>query len=128
MPECLFEAHLAGEKCLDLAEETLRFLIAVEFDNDLYSPVRSDGWYRRNHAKARFDERVMTNVPGVEGFHALRIRRSGPFLFAEAHLEVDKMLTVERAHQIAEEVEDTVKKRFEKIDTISIHIGVAHRS
>jgi divalent metal cation (Fe/Co/Zn/Cd) transporter len=73
-------------------------------------------------------ERVMTNVLGVEGVHALRIRRSGPFLFAEAHLEVDKMLTVERAHQIAEEVEDTVKKRFEKIDTISIHIGVAHRS
>ena len=82
----------------------------------------------RKIAKNRESWKMMTNVPGVEGVHALRIRRSGPFLFAETHLEVDKMLTVERAHQIAEEVEDIVKKRFEKIDTISIHVGVAHSS
>jgi hypothetical protein len=64
--EPLFEAHLLGEDCLDVAEESLEFLISVEFDKAMLIPVGSDGWYRRNQAKAEFDELPVEAGSAVE--------------------------------------------------------------
>jgi hypothetical protein len=39
LPECLFEAYLVGQDCLKVAEESLKFLISVEFIDGMFAPV-----------------------------------------------------------------------------------------
>jgi len=71
-------------------------------------------------------EETMVGTPAVKGVHALKVRKSGPFVFVEAHVEVDGRTTVEKAHMIADEVQGRVKKRFREVDSIAIHIGMVH--
>jgi cation diffusion facilitator family transporter len=70
-------------------------------------------------------EETIISTPDVKGVHALKVRRSGPFIFVEAHVEVDGTNSVERAHVVADEVEDRVKKRFKEVDSMTVHIGIA---
>jgi cation diffusion facilitator family transporter len=70
-------------------------------------------------------EETIVGTPDVKGVHALRVRRSGPFVFVEAHVEVDGRISVEKAHAVSDEVEDRVKKRFKEVDSTAIHIGIA---
>jgi len=71
-------------------------------------------------------EDTVVGTPEVKGVHALRVRRSGPFIFVEAHIEVDGRTSVEKAHMIADEVQDRVKRRFKEVDSVTIHIGMVH--
>lgn len=41
---------------------------------------------------------------GVIGFHELRTRRAGSFKFIDLHLEVERSMTLERAHDLTERV------------------------
>jgi hypothetical protein len=66
LPECLFEAYLVGENCLAFAEESLRFLIGVEFKGGMLIPVGSQGWYRRNSVGAEFDQLPVEAGSAVE--------------------------------------------------------------
>ena len=49
------------------------------------------------------------------------MRRSGPHIFAEMHLEADENLSVKDAHQIAEEVETKVKREITELDSLTVH-------
>jgi len=69
---------------------------------------------------------TIVGSPAVMGVHGLKVRRSGPFVFVEAHVEVDRSTSVEKAHVIADEVQERVKKRFREVDSLAIHIGMAH--
>jgi len=71
-------------------------------------------------------EDTVVGTPEVKGVHALMVRRSGPFIFVEAHIEVDGRTSVEKAHMIADEVQDRVKRRFKEVDSVTIHIGMVH--
>jgi cation diffusion facilitator family transporter len=70
-------------------------------------------------------EDTMLETRDVRGVHSLKVRRSGPFVFVEAHIEVDGTTSVEQAHMIGDEVEDSVKNRFKEVDSVAIHVGVA---
>lgn len=48
-------------------------------------------------------------VPGVEDVSAVRLRQSGPDMFADVTLQVDRRLTVARAHIVADAVEEAVR-------------------
>jgi cation diffusion facilitator family transporter len=71
-------------------------------------------------------EETIVDTAEVKGVHALRIRRAGPFVFVEAHVEVDGKTSVEKAHVIVDMVEDRVKEKFKEVDSITIHIGMTH--
>lgn len=70
LPECLFEAHAAGEECLEIAQDSLEFLIQVEFRNRTFIPVGSEGWYPRNGARAEFDQLPVEAGSAVEALAA----------------------------------------------------------
>lgn len=57
----------------------------------------------------------------VKGVHDLRTRQSGPTRFIQLHLELDDMLPLVKAHQIADEVEVALRNAFERTDVI-IHM------
>ncbi len=50
--------------------------------------------------------------PRVTGVHDLRTRRSGPFLFATLHLELDGNLSLRKAHDIGQEVDQALRAAF----------------
>ena len=57
LPHALFVAGMNfGEKYLEVAEETSKFLIENTFDNDHFSFIGCKGWYKRGAKKARFDQ------------------------------------------------------------------------
>ena len=61
-------------------------------------------------------------VEGVEGVHEVRVRSSGPYIFSELHLETKKDLSVEKAHEISEKVEKTVKNEVKELETLLVQI------
>ncbi len=66
-------------------------------------------------------------VNGVRGTHDVRLRKSGPVFFGELHIELIEGLSLERAHVISYEVERKIKRRFEDLELVTVHVGVAHR-
>ncbi len=54
-------------------------------------------------------------------YHGLKTRRAGPTRFVELHLEVPNTLSVEQAHQIADEVEQSIQKRLRSV-SVTTHV------
>ncbi len=67
-------------------------------------------------------KRILLSTKGVEGFKNLKLRRSGPFIFGEVDIKVRGRLTVGKAHEIADEIEERVKKKIDEIDSFTIHV------
>ena len=61
---------------------------------------------------------IVNAWPGVSGAHDLRTRQSGPTRFIQMHLEMEDSLPLVLAHQIAEEVEQAILRRFPGSDVI----------
>jgi len=55
---------------------------------------------------------------GVAGVHDLRTRLSGQQMFVQMHLEIGRDTPLWRAHDIAEDVESTIRARFPHCDVI----------
>jgi len=66
--------------------------------------------------------RAIRSVKGVEGIKDLKLRKSGPFIFGEVKVMVRKSANVERAHDIADKVEDHIKKGIPQVDHFTVHI------
>ena len=54
----------------------------------------------------------------VKGFHDLRTRQSGKMIFIQMHLELDKNLSLQEAHDIADETELRISKAFGNAEAI----------
>ena len=70
---------------------------------------------------------IAMGVHGVKGVHAIRLRKSGPVSFGEMHVEMQEDLPLDKAHAISEEVEEKIRKRFQDVESITIHIGISHK-
>ena len=47
---------------------------------------------------------IISNTPGVKGYHWLKTRTDGKHNFVEVHLVLDPNMTIAQAHEIAEEI------------------------
>lgn len=65
---------------------------------------------------------IAESVDGVEGVHAIKVRRSGPFVFAELHLQTKKGLSVENASEITGNIKKAVKGRIKNLDSLMVQI------
>lgn len=61
-------------------------------------------------------------IPGVRGVSNIKLRKSGPFVFGEVAIEVEKYVDVARAHEIADLVEKRVKEEVEVVDSLTVHV------
>lgn len=53
---------------------------------------------------------VVEKIPGVANCHQVRVRPSGPEMFVDVHILVDKDQTLEEAHELTELVEAAIQK------------------
>ncbi|MDO5835171.1 MAG: cation diffusion facilitator family transporter, partial [Methanobacterium sp.] len=67
-------------------------------------------------------KKIVLSVDGVEGIHEVRVRSSGPYIFAELHLETKKNLSVEKAHGISDKVERQIREEVGKLETLLVQV------
>ncbi|HUI33112.1 MAG: cation diffusion facilitator family transporter [Dysgonamonadaceae bacterium] len=65
---------------------------------------------------------IIKNTPGVLGFHNLKTRKIGAIFAVEVHIKVDKYLTVESSHEIATQIEKSLRNKLGKQSHIGIHV------
>lgn len=70
---------------------------------------------------------IMTATPGVVAFHRLRTRRIGSKVAIDAHVKMDGSLSLRQAHDIASEIERSLKQRFGPDTYIGIHMEPADK-
>ena len=64
---------------------------------------------------------VAARQPGLRGIHDFRTRRSGSHDFAQFHMEVDPRITVAAAHDLVENVERDLRRKFPNVEVL-IHL------
>jgi len=67
-------------------------------------------------------EFVVNKVDGVKGCHEIRTRGSVNAICLDLHVLVDDKLPTEKAHEVAERVEERLKKEFPSVIDIIVHI------
>ena len=61
-------------------------------------------------------------VPGIEKCLDLRLRKSGPFILGESKVGIRKFIDVKEAHQIANKVEEEIKRKIPQIESFIVHV------
>lgn len=67
-------------------------------------------------------EKIAKGIKGVKRVKELKLRRAGPFILGEVKVGVSGYLDVKRAHEIADRIEEKVKKEIAQIDSLTVHI------
>ncbi len=65
---------------------------------------------------------IIENNSGVKGFHNLKTRKIGDTFAFDVHIKVDKDLSVELSHEIATEIENSIRNKYGKQSHIGIHV------
>jgi len=65
---------------------------------------------------------IVGSIPGVEEFFDLRLREAGAFIFGETKVGIRKFVDVKRSHEIADLVEERVKRDIPQIDSFIVHV------
>ncbi len=61
-------------------------------------------------------------VEGVLGLDKCLVRKSGPVYFAELHVEVDPLITVQAGHEIGHDVKDHLLRTLPKVGALVVHL------
>ncbi|MBC8136341.1 MAG: cation transporter [Fibrella sp.] len=64
---------------------------------------------------------VAASVPGVEGLHRCRVRKSGFDYYTELDVLVDREMPVWKAHQIAHDVQNAVRAANPRVVRVLVH-------
>ncbi len=67
-------------------------------------------------------ESLVNSIDGVKGCHDIRTRGSANSIYLDLHVFVDKDLSIERAHEIADSIEEKIKKEIPSVIDIVVHI------
>jgi len=67
-------------------------------------------------------ENLAKSIPHVRRVHSIRLRKLGPYVVGDMHVEVDGRMTVNQAHNITEQIEEKVKQEFDEIAEIKVRI------
>jgi predicted Fe-Mo cluster-binding NifX family protein len=67
-------------------------------------------------------KKIATEVNGVRGVHEIKVRRSGPFIFAEMHVEVDRTMRMDEADVISITIEERIRDSIDEVDSVMLHV------
>jgi len=63
--------------------------------------------------------RTLNTTPGILGVHDVRTRKMGDMVMVDAHIEVDRNLTVEQGHDIVEAASQAVMRRHRVLELMA---------
>ncbi len=67
-------------------------------------------------------ENTAKAMPNVKGVHDIRLRRLGPYVVGDMHIDVDGKMTVDEAHVLVTQIEEKIKQQFDEIAEIKVRI------
>jgi len=67
-------------------------------------------------------ESLVNSIDGVKGCHDIRTRGSANSVYLDLHVLVDRNMSIERAHGIADSIEEKIKKEFPAVVDIVVHV------
>jgi len=67
-------------------------------------------------------KKIATEVNGVRGVHEIKVKRSGPFIFAEMHVEVDRTMRMDEADVISRTIEERIRDSIDEVDSVMLHV------
>jgi len=70
-------------------------------------------------------ENVVNGIEGVKGCHSIRTRGQVNAVYLDLHVVVERKLTTEQSHRIADSVEKKIKDEFPSVIDIIVHIEPA---
>ena len=66
--------------------------------------------------------KILADVEGVDHYHEMRARRMGPHLLVDLHIEVDSMMSISAAHQVAERVRLRILEKIPAVNEVLVHV------
>ena len=67
-------------------------------------------------------ESLVNSIDGVKGCHDIRTRGSANSVYLDLHVLVDRNLSIEKAHGIADSIEERTKEEFPAVVDIVVHV------
>jgi cation diffusion facilitator family transporter len=67
-------------------------------------------------------EKKANLIYGVKGVSKVKIRQSGPFKMVECVIATRPTLTLYKAHELADKLEDAIVTNYERIESVMIHV------
>src|SRR4030043_871936 len=67
-------------------------------------------------------ESLVNSLDGVRGCHDIRTRGSENSIYLDLHVLVDRNLSTEKSHEIADSIEETIKREFPSVVDIVVHV------
>jgi divalent metal cation (Fe/Co/Zn/Cd) transporter len=67
-------------------------------------------------------KKIIRQSHDVNEFHSLRLKKSGPYVFGDVEIRVNKRLSIKEAHEIADRIEKNIKQEFPEIASFLIHV------
>ena len=112
--------HLLGYKILDpIAALIVGLMIARmgwRFGSEAFNDLMDRGV---DEQELQEIIRTLNSTPGVLGVHDVRTRKMGDMVMVDAHIEVDRTLTVEQGHDIAVAAREAVMHRHRVLDLMA---------
>ncbi len=65
---------------------------------------------------------IAEGIPGVNAIEKCHIRKMGFNYFVDLHVEVDPQMSVQRAHEIAHQVKDEIRRHLPAVHDVLVHI------
>ena len=90
--------------------ETLRTSLLILLDANLDPELQSE------------IEAKVNQIYGVHGSSEVRIRQSGPFKMVECIIATNPSLSLYKAHDLSEKVEDFISDNYEHIESVFVHV------
>jgi len=67
-------------------------------------------------------ENIAKSITHIIRVHSIRLRKLGPYVVGDMHVEVDGNMTVNEAHKIAAQIEEKVRQEFDEVAEIKVRI------
>jgi cation diffusion facilitator family transporter len=64
---------------------------------------------------------ILSKIPNIISFHDVKVRNSGADVFVDLCVHIDSQSTIEKGHQIADDIERIIRKNIPR-STIFVHI------
>ena len=67
-------------------------------------------------------ENIVNHIAGVKGCHHIRTRGAEHSVYVDLHVLVDRDMSIEKAHGVADRIEEEIKKEFPSVVDVVVHI------
>ncbi len=65
---------------------------------------------------------IIERIPGIHNAHDIKTRRIGNAIAIDIHIEVNRTLSVETAHDIATEAENRIREAYGPDTVVNVHV------